>query len=97
MPPRRIRRIPARLATPRWVHMPRGADVRCCHGCCWAEDTSDQFADDHLVPGDHGSCKAPTRLPPDCDTPWYGIKGRSGRRPRSTGESAWLTHTRIGP
>jgi hypothetical protein len=44
----------------------------------------------HLVPDDRGSCKGP---PPDCRRIViclrYGIKGRSGRRAASTGQSAW--------
>ena len=98
MPPRRIRRIPASLATLQRGPLPRGTDVRYCHGHCWTEETSDRFDDDHLVPDDRGSCKGP---PPDCRRIVIrlrnGIKGRSGRRATSTGESAWLTYTRIGP
>jgi hypothetical protein len=37
-------------------------------------------------------------LPPDCDTPPYGIKGRCDRRATRIRESAWLTYiTRISP
>jgi len=59
MPPRRIRRIPASLASPRRDPLPRGADVRYCHGRCWTGETSNRFDDDHLVPDDRGSCKGP--------------------------------------
>jgi hypothetical protein len=72
--------------------------VRYCHGRCWIEETSDRFDDDHLVPDDRGSCKGPLL---DCRRIVirlrYGIKGRSGRGATNTGESAWLTYTRIGP
>ncbi len=59
----------ASLATLDGGPLPRGADVRYCHGRCWTEKTSDRFDDDHLVPDDRGTCKGPPRLPPDCDTP----------------------------
>ena len=75
--------------------------VKLLSACPYARTISDghrNSQDDHLVPDDHGSCKGP---PPDCRRIVirlrYGIKGRCGRRATSTGESAWLTYTRIGP
>ena len=38
--------------------------------------------------------KTPTRPPPDCDTPRYGVKGGCDRGATSTCQSAWLAYAK---
>ena len=66
------------------------------HGCLpggrpFAVAPSTTWADDRR------RCKAPTRLPPDCERLRYGVKGGCDRRATNSGNSAWSTYTQSRP